>query len=569
MKKIPKRYLLYFGASLVCTVLLLYPYLVKDLLAIEHDTFFHLSRIEGMAMSMKNGEYLPSVYPLKNNGYGYASPLFYSDVLLMPAALLYTFGVSIAFCYKFTVFVFTLISLFMTALYADRVTGNMPAACIALTAFAFANYRITDIYVRGALGEISAMMFLPVLLYGLYAVLYDSDAKGRMFVGAGLAGLVLSHNISFLFGVILTVIFFLLRAPGADPKDIRSLFEGILGAFFATAFFTLPMIEQLFSQRFNLNITGSDLAAYTMKPWQYITNRTVFGYGNNDYARDMIMTVNPGWFLTAAPLLMRKKNTSGQQAAFLRDVRILGYVFLLLPCSLLPWQNMHFASIIQFPWRLVMPAMALLCVPAAMAMTQISGRAVFAAAVSLVLAAEGIWHVTPALTRTFGITSQTPYSALIDGTLIDPYYSAYYVRTELAGGDYLPLGSPDFREREPVIYTEDGPLDTELRRLSTSILFTLDDAHDFVELPITYYKGYTIWKRDDIAGSYVTLPVIPSSSRLVSIRTAEPGQYMCIYQRTGVQLFARQASILTMVFLYLGKNRYFLKRLGFTFGAKK
>ena len=569
MKKIPKQYLLYAAVSLLCTVILLYPYLIRDFLAVEHDTFFHLSRIEGMAMSMKNGEYLPAVYPLKNNGYGYASPLFYSDTLLMPAALLYTFGVPVAVCYKFTVFVFTFISLSAMALFADCVTKNRSAAVIAAAAYAFANYRITDIYVRGALGELSAMMFFPVLLYGLYAVLYESDAKGRMFVGTGLAGLVLSHNISFLFGVILTVIFFLLRAPSADAKDIRSLFEGILGAFFATAFFTLPMIEQLMSQRFNLNITGSDLAAYTMHPWQYLINRTVFGYGNNSYAKDMIMTVNPGWFLTAAPLLMRRKNTEAQEASFLRDVRILGYVFLLLPCSLIPWQHMHFASIIQFPWRLVMIAMTLLAVPAALAVTQIMNKPLFAGAVCLVLAAEGLYHVSPAMTRTFGITSKTPYSALTDGTLIDPYYSAYYVRTELAGGDYLPLGSPDFRTREPVIYTEDGPQDIELRRLSTSILFTLDEAHDFVELPVTWYKGYTIWKRDDISGSYVTLTAIPSANRLVSIRTAEPGQYMCIYQRTGVQLFARQASILTLVFLYLGKNRYFLKRLGFSFGPKK
>jgi hypothetical protein len=44
---------------------------------------------------------------------------------------------------------------------------------------------------------------------------------------------------------------------------------------------------------------------------------------------------------------------------------------------------------------------------------------------------------------------------------------------------------------------------------------------------------------------------------------------MCIYQRTGVQLFSRQASVLTLVFLYLGKNRTLLKRLGFNFGNKK
>ena len=71
------------------TCLLMYPYLIRDLLPIEHDTFFHLSRIENLSLSIREGQFLPAVYPYENGGFGYASPLFYSDVLLIiPASLL-------------------------------------------------------------------------------------------------------------------------------------------------------------------------------------------------------------------------------------------------------------------------------------------------------------------------------------------------------------------------------------------------------------------------------------------------------------------------------------------------
>ena len=552
MKQFIKTYRRELLWALVCTIVLLLPYLSRNFLPIEHDTFFHLSRIEGMAASIRNGQFLPAIYPMKNNGYGYASPLFYCDILLIPAAILYLLTGSISISYIVTVFVMSYASLAAFGITARRITKRTDVSFTAITASAFANYRITNIYVRGALGEICAMAFLPILVYGLYQVLYEEEKDGRIAVCIGLCGLVCSHNLSFLFGVILTVIFFLLRVMHVQKESIRHLFEGIIAAFFLTAFFTLPMIEQLRSQQFYVHVTGSDLASYTMQPWQYFANTTVFGYGNNTYAKDQIMTVNPGWFLMAAPLLMHWRKETAEER-FLQDCRIFGYIFLILPCSLIPWSYLGFASIVQFPWRLIMVSMTLLVLPAAVSIADLLKRRVLVLAMSLALCAEGIWHILPVYERTFGITAATPYSALIDGTVIDPYYSAFYVRTELAGADYLPVGSPDFREREAKIYCEDGPLDIELRRMSTSSLFVLDEPHDLIELPITWYQGYTMWHKDAL-GDFRIIPSGPSSQRLVSIHTAEKGSYMLMYQNTAVQTLARQASMLALVVILFGKR---------------
>ena len=62
--------------ALFLTVLFCWPYLFRDFLNIGHDTFFHLSRIQGLAESISRGDWFPAVYPYKNNGFGYASPLF-------------------------------------------------------------------------------------------------------------------------------------------------------------------------------------------------------------------------------------------------------------------------------------------------------------------------------------------------------------------------------------------------------------------------------------------------------------------------------------------------------------
>ena len=88
-----KQQLFFVLFCLVIAVLSLAPYWTHGV-NLEHDTCFHLSRIEGLAQSFKDGIYMPRIYPYKNNNFGYASPLFYCDFFLIIPALLYNAGLS-------------------------------------------------------------------------------------------------------------------------------------------------------------------------------------------------------------------------------------------------------------------------------------------------------------------------------------------------------------------------------------------------------------------------------------------------------------------------------------------
>ena len=80
MKRERGNNLFFLLCALGLALLFVLPWLMKDQLGIEHDTFFHLSRIEGMARSLQAGHFPPYIYPYKNNGFGYAAPLFYCDL---------------------------------------------------------------------------------------------------------------------------------------------------------------------------------------------------------------------------------------------------------------------------------------------------------------------------------------------------------------------------------------------------------------------------------------------------------------------------------------------------------
>ncbi len=546
MKK-ERRYAYLFSA-LILSLLFLYPWLTKDFVGIEHDTFFHLSRIEGLAQEISRRNFLPAVYPGKNGGYGYAGPLFYCDILLYPSALLYLAGLPLSWCYISAVFLFTFLTAYFMEELIDDLTGKPSVSIAIAAAYLFCNYRITDVYVRSALGEVAAMMFLPVLLRGLFRVLYQEQYECWTLLCAGLTGLAFSHNLTFLMGVVLFIITALMQRAWKNRRAMKALVLSAGIAFLLTAWFTLPMIEQLRAQDLYVSwyAKHSDLANGALSIGRYFVNHTIFGYSGKQYAANEAMVVNPGWFLMFASLpvlyLKRLKNRR-----FVLTCLILGWIFMILPSDLIPWKYLSFLSVLQFPWRLMTPASLLLCVPCAAVLSRLRYEAL-RAVVLVILLCEGLWHVHPVYTRTFGITSQTLYSDITEGKICDPYYSATYMRVELAGGDYLPQDSPDFRDYKPAVRTGNSDiLNIEWKKNGQELTLTVPEEYlgVMIEVPLTWYKGYRVYYQSEEA--LIPVETVRDSRALVSFTAEESGAYLCRYESTGLRKLCIGISLLSWI----------------------
>ncbi len=517
-----------FALGMTCILML--PYIFKDFLGIEHDTFFHVSRIEQLSKAIQHRNFFPAVYPSENNNYGYASPLFYSDFFLILPALLHLCGFSLAFCYKCIVFIASFISIFTMIIFTSHITNKRSITWISGCAYLFSNYRITDIYVRGALGEIFAFSFLPLMLLGLYQII--EEEKYSFFpLTLSLTCLALSHNLTFLFASVLCAILVILSINKLTKKKILCISISILFAFLLSCFFTLPMIEQLRSQSFIVDYYGqsSDLASHSMNLWQYFVNQTVFGYSGNQYDVSMTMTVNIGWFLTFVPMtyfFVKKKDP------FVLKMLIVGYICMLLPSSLLPWDIIPL-KIIQFPWRFNTLAMLLLSVPSAIGISNLFHQKSIQLCILIVLCGECIYHVMPAFDRTFGMTSQTTWQNILDGKLCDPYYSAYYVRVELAGGDYLPLNVPDFRGRSTAIKNaHNQDLDISYTIDYDKLTFSTDTLEYDMQLvmPKTWYQGYTVYQIKD--GKQIKVTCTATQEAMVTFYAQKDCTYIVTYEDT-------------------------------------
>ena len=135
----------------------------------------------------------------------------------------------------------------------------------------------------------------------------------------------------------------------------------------------------------------------------------------------------------------------------------------------------------------------------------------------------------------------TTWQEVTNGKLIDPYYSAQYMRVELAGGDYLPYNSPDFRSYTKTVQTTSGETIAVGEWIDYgSYRFTITNPQTVV-LPITYYKGYIVRNID----STEILETSLSHNGLVSVSIPAAGTYICLYQNTAIRMVSIWISILT------------------------
>ncbi|MBQ9823553.1 MAG: hypothetical protein IJM63_03575 [Solobacterium sp.] len=539
--------------SLILTLVIMFPYITRRFTPVEHDTFFHLSRIEQLSKSIRNGQFLPAHYPEENFGFGYASPLFYSDFFLIPPALLHLCGLPLGLCYRLTVIIAAYISCRTMMNLVMRISGKKEAALISGAAYLFSNYHIADIYIRGALGEVFALAVLPAVLDGLYQILIEGREDGWFTLALSIGSLALCHNLTFALGSLLTAFLSVVFVKRLNRKTFYALFKGVGFAFLITAFYTLPMIEQLKSQTLIVDYfaSGSDLSAYSIDLWQYFANKTVFATAGNWKEAGDTMLVNVGYFLQFVPLLYfffaKEKNR------FVTVCLITGYVMILLPSSFVPWDYLTPLRILQFPWRLNTIGIVLLSIPAGIVCADLLRNKVLIYGLVLILSAECVWHVYPARSRTFGLADSQSWQDVLDGKLCDPCYSADYVRVELAAGDYLPWPHPDYREQSREILDENG---NEARipytRTYLYMSFKAEEIPtDDLILPLTWYKGWAVYKTD---GTMKQMPLRRSDNGLVQLIMAEPGSYIVLFEDTPLRRMTMSLSMISFVFMILTKK---------------
>ena len=333
-------------------------------LPITHDGKDHVARIANFYQSLSEGNLVPRWAGNLNWGYGHPVMMFLYPLPSYIASAFHTIGFSLVESVKL-VFAFGFIaSMFAMFLWVNAAWG-MEAGITAAILYGFAPYRFVDIYIRGAIGEHMAFIFLPFVMFGLYMLAkqsfdtpkiliyrYMRIIKAEVIVALGVAGLILSHNaLSIMFLPIAGV--YALYLFVYESKDKRRFFITsvicITLGFILSAFFWIPaFVEGKYTLR-DIVTVGDFQTRFVPLRW-FLWSAWNYG-GGNEFSKSLGVAQLLGLVLV---LVKFSKANRKMQIFTISAISILIVSLFLMTNAAFPvWQSISLLQKFQFPWRLM------------------------------------------------------------------------------------------------------------------------------------------------------------------------------------------------------------------------
>ena len=221
------------------------------------DLWFHMGRIESIASELANGQFPVRYETLSWYGNGYISTVMYGNIFLYIPALLHILGVETYRCYNIYVIIVNTIGTGICLYSFKGLFKNKYWSLISTVMYMMAGYYISNVYMRAAVGEYTATIFIPLVVYGIYRIYFEnseaSSIKKVLPLVIGVTGIIQSHVLTTLM-VAMTVFVFMIVYLKDTMKNIKPLLLALFLVLGLNAFFLIPFIDSYTSYVFNASV---------------------------------------------------------------------------------------------------------------------------------------------------------------------------------------------------------------------------------------------------------------------------------------------------------------------------
>ena len=483
-----------------------------DFLYAGHDLEFHLARIIAVSREITYGQFPVRMLTDMLRGYGYPTSTYYCDLFLFPFALLYSAGLPLRMCWQTYIIMINLSTAVVSYICFQNISKNRDIGIVGSTIYTLSAYRIVDVHLRSAMGEFTAMSFIPLVILGIWRIYYDEkeDIIGWGCLGVGMTGISLSHLLSLEMISLFLLLFCIFEyRRTVRRKVLLSVVKAALMTVLLSCWFIIPML---------LSMSGIELSMYEHQ--QYIQAEGAYpsqvfnpfmrgtGLSTTRTPREMPLSIGGGMIVALGMLIwwmMRKDNAGSRKKT--RTVFVMTVISLLFSMYFFPWDSIagvmegridaisRLARMVQYPWRYLEITTALLTVTAVVILSEMTED-------------KSTWMICTALLLLGTVISLGVfYDPFINESKTTKADNEYYIDDKIGGEEYLPAGSGPLWEL---------PLQTEVPG-SSSVQVTdykvrggerhLTVSNPGIEasvlIPVFCYRGYRA--EDSLSGKTIAV----------------------------------------------------------------
>lgn len=349
-----------FVITSLLTLALLWP-LFKAPYFTHHDDI-QIIRLDQMNKCIRDRQIPCRWVPDLGGLYGYPLFNYYGPLPYYFGGIFYLITGSLLISAKIMFATAFLGSFIFMYLLTRKFWGELGGSLSALL-YSYAPYHAVDFYVRGAMGELWALMLFPAIFWALLKLSEKRNLSNVLLLSPILAALFLSHNLSTMIFMPVVLIFGIFLYPRIRSRafiwlSLGSLLLGILLA----SFYLIPMAVE--KNLVHVDTTTVGYFSYTEhfkgvkklfleRSWGWGSSVREVPQGAKDGLSYQIGWVHIlGWVLAliCAKLLWKKNNWSSR-LIFLFSILTVTGIFMIHPRSEFVWKIFEPLKFLQFPWR--------------------------------------------------------------------------------------------------------------------------------------------------------------------------------------------------------------------------
>lgn len=341
------------------------------------DLTYHLLRIEGVKDGILSGQLPLRIEPEWLFGHGYAAAVFYCNSLLYFPAILRLLGFTVTTSYNIYCIGITVATAWIAwyCFYKMFNSVNVGIVCSAL--YTLSTFRIYKLVNTGAVGEGSAVTFMPLVLYGMWRIFTENPKEKKyktawLPVAVGYAGLMQTHVLTCEITAFVTLLVCAICIKKVLCRNtFLELAKGALGAIGVSLWFLVPFLDYYLTQDVHIKnlsartiqskgMTLAHLAFHFWRNGSYTPNAETGVYDTHPVGVGFVLILGLGVFAVLSfGGAFRSVKGPVKQLGVISS--IFGALLLFMSTNLFPWDAVRsmnlvtaaLVSSLEFPHRVL------------------------------------------------------------------------------------------------------------------------------------------------------------------------------------------------------------------------